>query len=451
MLNISYNSIDRDRVLKDQSAYRHVIDTSASVKIIYLLAALGVFTLIIMFLPWTQNIRSRGLLTTLQPENREQDIHSLITGRIEKWYVKEGELVEKGDTIVFISEMVAEYLDPSLIDRARNQTEAKKASTEAYLDKTVALDQQIQALRQNQVLKLEQARNYLRQTQLKVTSDSIDYHTARLNLEIAENQYQRQNELYQQGLKSLTELQQRKQQLQESLNKRVSAENKWLASKNELINAKIQLNTVSNEFQEKIAKATSDRMSARSQAMEAEGEYQKLSSQLANYQRRSGFYYITAPQEGYVTRAKVHGIGETVKEGEAVFTLVPVNFELAVEMYVRPIDLPLIRKGNRVRLQFDGWPALVFDGWPNLSFGTYAGQIVAYDNAAGPDGNFRVLVAADPQEEPWPELLKLGSGVYGIALLKNVPVWYELWRNLNGFPPDFYWDENKNQTVEEKK
>jgi multidrug resistance efflux pump len=184
-------------------------------------------------------------------------------------------------------------------------------------------------------------------------------------------------------------------------------------------------------------------MSALSASLEAESEYQKLVNQLSNYSQRSGFYYITAPQNGFVTKALVTGIGATIKEGEPVFSFIPADYELAVEIYVRPLDLPLIREGNQVRLQFDGWPALVFRGWPNVSFGTFSGVIVAFDKAAGPDGNFRVLVAQDPNDEPWPELLRLGSGVYGIALLKNVPVWYELWRNLNGFPPDFYIDETE--------
>ncbi len=440
MLNISHNSIDRDRILKDQSSYQEVVGTYFSKATIYVLSGLLFTALVVLFLPWTQNIRSRGKLTTLQPQDREQMINSMISGRVEKWFVREGQLVAAGDTIVFISEINAEYLDPQLLDRAKNQTEAKKASVEAYRQKAEALAQQVQALQKNQSLKLKQAQNYLRQSELKVISDSIELQTAVVNLEIAQTQVDRQEVLYREGLKSLTELELRRQKYQEAFNKKVYAENVWLASKNQLLNAAINLNTVTNDYQEKIAKASSDRMSALSAAMEAEGQYQKLYSQQSNYFQRSGFYYITAPQDGYVTKALVTGIGATIKEGDPVFSFIPANYQLAVEMFVRPIDLPLIREGNRVRLQFDGWPALVFNGWPNLSFGTYSGVIVAFDQAAGPDGNFRVLVAPDPEAAPWPELLRLGSGVYGIALLKNVPVWYELWRNLNGFPPDFYMD-----------
>jgi multidrug resistance efflux pump len=443
MLNISHNSIDRDRILKDQSSYQEVINTHITKSIIYVLTGLLIISLVVLFLPWTQNIRSRGKLTTLQPQDREQMINSMIDGIVEKWFVREGQLIESGDTIVFISEMKSEYLDPQLIDRAKNQSDAKRASVQAYQQKADALAQQVQALRKNQTLKFKQAKNYLQQTQLKVVSDSIEFQTALVNLDIAQKQVDRQEILYKEGLKSLTDLEMRRQKYQEAVNDKVYAENVWLASKNELLNAEINLNNITNEFAEKIAKAQSDRMSALSASLEAESQYQKLVNQLSNYSQRSGFYYITAPQNGFVTKALVTGIGATIKEGEPVFSFIPADYELAVEIYVRPLDLPLIREGNQVRLQFDGWPALVFQGWPNLSFGTFSGVIVAFDKAAGPDGNFRVLVAQDPNDEPWPELLRLGSGVYGIALLKNVPVWYELWRNLNGFPPDFYIDETE--------
>ncbi|MEP5613576.1 MAG: HlyD family efflux transporter periplasmic adaptor subunit [Cyclobacteriaceae bacterium] len=452
MLNISRNSIDRDQILKDQSSYQEVIKTKATKKVIYLLSALFFIGFAMLFLPWTQNIRARGGLTTVRPENREQHIHSVISGRIEKWFVREGQLVNQGDTIVFISEVKAEYLDPNLVEKTRNQANAKRASVGVYTDKAGALGLQVAALQRNQKLKLEQAENYLNQARLKVLSDSIDFETTLINLDIAQRQFDRQQQLYDQGLKSLTELESRRLKLQESLNKKISAQNKWMASKNGQLNAELSLSTVENEFKEKIAKAQSDQMSALSSSLESEAQYNKLSIQEASYERRSDFYVITAPQDGFVTKALITGIGETVKEGDEVFTFIPSHYDLAVELHVPPIDLPLIKEGNRVRLQFDGWPALVFSGWPGLSFGTYAGEVLAFDKVLGPDGKFRILVVPVEGEEPWPTLLRLGSGAYGIAMLKNVPIWYELWRNLNGFPPDFYTEQKSDKKgVAEKK
>ena len=123
-------------------------------------------------------------------------------------------------------------------------------------------------------------------------------------------------------------------------------------------------------------------------------------------------------------------------------TIMPEGYELAIETYVSPIDAPLIHPGERVRVQFDGWPAIVFSGWESLSFGTYAAKVVAIENFISPNGKYRVLLAPDDKDHPWPEQLRVGSGTKSIALLNDVPIWFELWRNLNGFPPNFYTPEN---------
>jgi hypothetical protein len=34
-------------------------------------------------------------------------------------------------------------------------------------------------------------------------------------------------------------------------------------------------------------------------------------------------------------------------------------------------------------------------------------------------------------EKNWPSNLKIGTGAQGFALLNDVPIWYELWRQLN--------------------
>ncbi len=119
----------------------------------------------------------------------------------------------------------------------------------------------------------------------------------------------------------------------------------------------------------------------------------------------------------------------------------PSNFDLAIEMFVKPMDLPLIQMGETVRIQFDGWPARLFAGWPGASFGTFTGKVVAIDNMiTSSSSDYRILVAPDEDDEPWPTALRPGSGAWAIALLNDVPIWYEVWRQLNGFPPDFYED-----------
>ena len=116
----------------------------------------------------------------------------------------------------------------------------------------------------------------------------------------------------------------------------------------------------------------------------------------------------------------------------------PTQYDLAVETYVEPIDLPLLNIGEKVRIQFDGWPAIVFSGWPNVSYGTYGGKIVAIENFISDNGKYRVLLAPENENNTWPEAIRVGSGAKTMALLNDVPIWFELWRKLNGFPPNYY-------------
>ena len=415
-------------------------------KIILYVSLLGV---VILFLPWTQNISGSGAVTTLKPNQRPQTIQSAIAGRIEKWYVQEGDFVKKGDTILFISEIKEDYFDPNLVENTKSQVDAKKMAGQSYGGKVTSLSAQINAIENERILKLQQAQNKIRQGVLKVQSDSMDLEAVKTQIKIANTQFNRSVTLNKEGLKPLTDVEEKRLKLQEVEAKIITQENKLLASKNELINAKVEVNRISAEYAEKSSKAQSDQFTALSSQYDTEAQVNKLQNQYVNYQIRNGMYYIKAPQDGYVNRAIQSGIGETIKEGTQIVSIMPAKYDIAVETYVSPTDLPLIHKGEKVRIWFDGWPTVVFSGWPNMSYGTFGGKIVAIENFISPNGKFRVLIAPDEKEEAWPKQVSIGSGAQTLALLENVPIWFELWRKLNGFPPNYY--QPNGETTKEKK
>lgn len=427
-----------DTIVKKYSAIERIDKKKTSIPLMRLLFIGLILLIIIFFMPWTQNIHSPGKVTTINPDSRPQTIHSTIDGRIEKWYVKEGDFVQKGDTILFISEIKNDYLDPNLVENTKDQLSAKELSVDSYMDKARALDNQIDALIETRILKLKQTENKIKQAKLKIIADSMDYQTSKAQFDIAKEQYNRMEELYKKGLKSLTEMENRRMTMQKSQAEMISYENKLLTSRNELINAEVEYNSVNAQYRDDIAKAEAEKFATYSNMYEAETNVLKLQNQYTNYSLRNNMYFITAPQDGYITKAIQYGIGKTIKEGEEIVSLMPANYELAIESYVRPIDLPLLEKGQKVRVQFDGWPAIVFSGWPNVSYGTYGGIIYAIDNFANEKGEYRIMIQPDKSDHSWPEQLRVGSGAHTMILLKDVPVWYEVWRQINGFPPEYY-------------
>jgi len=440
MLNLSDVSITHLLKKKNLRSFEMLRDAYSYsydrlVKVALILLAVVV---IIMFLPWTQNVRSKGELIALRPDQRPQTIQSVIAGRIEKWYVQEGQFVTKGDTILRISEVKDEYFDPNLLNNTQLQLDAKEFSKLSYEEKVNALDKQIAALQEANKLKISQAKNKVLQNILKVTSDSIDYQASKINFSVSNEQYLRMKSLHDEGLRSLTDLENRNLKLQEAQAKLISQENKLLTSKNELINSKIELNGIEAEYRDKIAKTSSEKYSALSGQYDTDASINKLKNQYSNYKVRTSLYFILAPQDGYVTQAKQVGLGETIKEGDDIISIMPATYDLAVQMYIKPIDLPLFEKGQKVMIQFDGWPAIIFSGWPGISYGTYQGEVLAMDNFISPNNMYRILVKPAINSQPWPEQLRVGAGVKALTLLKNVQVWYELWRQINGFPPDYY-------------
>ena len=425
--------------MKTLTAYNNIYRHNKNSRIKYWTMGFLIALLIILFLPWTQNIRARGNVTTLRQEQRPQELNSIIPGKIVKWFVKEGDMVQAGDTILQISEVKDDYLDPNLMNRTSEQLGAKQMSIEYYKNKVSTSQTQIGALDNNRMLKQSQLQNKIQQLKLKLQSDSAENIAAMNDLSIATLQFKRQKTMYDSGLVSLTQLEQRNQAWQNALAKKTSAENKLGGTKQELIIAGIEMDAINQDYVEKVSKAQGDQFQSLSQIAGGQGDVAKLQNQYSNYNIRSGMYFITAPQAGQVTKAKKAGIGEIIKEGEMLVEIVPDKMDYAVELFVDPMDLPLISVKQKVRFMFDGFPAIVFSGWPNASYGTFSGEVVAIENAVSPNGKFRVLIKEDENDKKrWPKELKIGAGTQGIALLKNVPVWYELWRNINGFPPDFY-------------
>ncbi len=373
---------------------------------------MGLFSIfmVVLFLPWQQNIHGKGKVTALSPSNRPQTVETTIAGRIQIWKIQEGQLVRKGDTIVIISEVKEKYFDPQMLSRLRQVIASKEQSMNSKDMKAQALKKQIAALEDGMRFKVEQSKAKLE--------------AERVRFENMKNQYERNKKLFEAGNIPLTKFQ--------------DIEYKYQGSEADFVNAEVEIERVKSEYLDKINKAESDLNNTLSEQFETQGDLAKLRNEYSNTEIRSQQYFILAPQDGYVVKATQAGIGETIKEGDAVCTILPQSSDVAVEMYVRAMDVPLISKGRKVRVQFDGFPALQFSGWPSVSVGSFGGIVEVIDYVNTHPGEFRILVIPDRNDDVWPKQVRVGSGTKGWVMLDDVPVWYEIWRSLNGFPPSLY-------------
>ncbi|BEV04413.1 HlyD family efflux transporter periplasmic adaptor subunit [Chryseobacterium gambrini] len=406
--------------------------------------------IITLFLPWTQNIKVMGNVSTLYQEQRPQQLNSPIPGRIIKWYVKNGDYVKKGDTLLQLSEVKEDYLDPLLVKRTEMQVEAKKGVRDYYEAKVGTTNSQLQALNSARDLKLSQLKVKISQLNNKLAGEEAELEAAKNELRMTSDQYERQKKMYDEGLVSLTQFQQRSVSYQNALAKKTATENKLAQTRQEIVNVSIEQNATIQDYNEKLSKTEGDRFQSMGQIEGSDGDIAKLENQVANYKARQGLYFVIASQDGQVVQINKAGIGEILKDGESIGIIVPEKVDYAVEIYIKPVDLPLVKEGQRVMCIFDGFPAIVFSGWPNSSYGTFAGKVIAVENNISANGMFKALVIQDKNEKQWPPKIKMGTGVQGIAILNDVPIWYELWRNINGFPPDYYEVKTEKSAKDEK-
>jgi len=425
MLKISSKSVEK-MMPQDRLYSLRSLDTPMAGKILaFWLMGIGFIFFLVLFLPWQQNIRGNGKVTALSPSNRPQTIETIIAGRIQRWNVREGQFVKKGDTIAVISEVKEKYFDPQFLVRLREIIDSKSSSLNSKNQKAKALRRQITALG-------EGMRTQMNQAKAKLEAEQVRFDNAK-------NQFDRNKKLFDAGNIPLTKYQ--------------DIEYNYQAAEADYINAEIEIDRVEADYLDKINKAESDLNNTLAEQFDTEADIAKLRNELVNMEIRSQQYFILAPQNGFVVKATQAGIGETIKEGDPVCTIMPQSDDVAVEMFVKAMDVPLISKGRKVRIEFDGFPALQFSGWPSVSVGSFGGTVEVIDYVNSRPGEFRILVIPDREDEKWPKQIRNGSGTQGWVMLDDVPVWYEIWRQLNGFPPSLYEEplEDSLEKIEETK
>jgi multidrug resistance efflux pump len=305
---------------------------------VMLLAAILIVVAFLIYVPWVQTTSGRGVVTTLSPNERRQDINALVPGRIEEWYVRDGSTVKKGDPIVRIAD-----IDPQLLDRLQSER---------------------------------------RQIELQLQAAQSALATAQID-------ERRSRELFQAGLSARRDY--------------------------ELAQIKVA------DMQGRVAATQAD-----------------LNRADVNIARQS-VQIVRAPRNGFIQSLNAGDAATFINAGDVLATFVPDGAERVVEVFIDGRDVALVKPGDKTRIMFEGWPAVQFSGWPSRAIGTFGGRVIAVDHSAQPNGRFRVLIAEDRSDgQGWPaeRYVRFGAAVQSWVLLETVPVGYEIWRQLNNFPPE---------------
>ncbi|MBI1354205.1 MAG: HlyD family efflux transporter periplasmic adaptor subunit [Acidobacteria bacterium] len=378
--------------------------------------------------PWQQNVVASGQVVAFDPVERRQFIEAPVDGRIIRWEVVEGARVSRGDVLLEIRDN-----DPALVERMELERTATDGVREAALRKAQSIREKIDRLQYTRDRAIAAADSKIHVADDKIKAAERGLEAAEAAEKTARLNFDRQLRLNDKGLASrrnyeLSELQ---------FNQTVASANKARADLNAERNSRVALlaerEKIDAENQAKVEDARASLESALSDAQKGIAELTKVDVRLA----RQATQVVTAPADGVVLRVTARQGAEMVKAGDMLMELVPISTHNVVELWVDGNDAPLVSPGRKVRLQFEGWPALQFAGWPSIAVGTFGGEVLLVDASDNGMGKFRALVQADPEDAEWPEQRYLRQGVRanGWILLDKVSLGFELWRQFNGFPP----------------
>lgn len=406
---------------------------------ILLLGFAGIIVAALILVPWRQTVIGQGEVSIFNPLDRPQSVDAQIKGRLVELMVQEGDVVKKGQIIATLEDRDTKYLDPAQSERIAGQIEALEEKKLATLSRLEALNSQLDTIDMTRVAKQNSVSAKVTQQTQKLDVYRQQLRMGEQDVVTAKLQEERIRALEEAGLKS-------RRDLELSIQKRVEAEVKLQKMRGELrlydqdiTLSQLEKAKIDAEAAEKRQKVMESTAKARENIAEIEEKLEKLKSEAGALSVRRSLQQIVAPTDGRIVNLQKLGLGQLVKEGQNIAYVVPETEQLGVELYLSGIDAPLVEKGVTVRLMFEGFPAVPFAGWDWASVGTFGGVVTSIDpvnTENGKQNGFRVWVLPDPDAPAWPdhERLRLGAKVNGWLQLNQVPLYYELWRQLNAFP-----------------
>ncbi|MEY2724531.1 MAG: Hemolysin secretion protein chromosomal [Planctomycetota bacterium] len=448
-----YSSVERRRSILAPVAFSNALMPSLQLArssrlvrriAVWLLLMLIATTALMAFAPWQQTVTGAGFVVAYAPRERQQVLEAPIEGRIVSWNesLVENGRIEEGELIAEIRDLDADYAT-----RLAGQLENTSSMLAASNRIVEATEGQLNAYRQvqQQVTLAQDA--YVQAATEKVSAAEQKLAVASAGIPQQQAAFDRAKMLHEQGNLSLEKLQETERKLLESQAKVREETANVSAAKSDLMGKQSDRLAYIQKASADVSYYQGALDKAHAEVAKAEKELFEMQSKVA----RQNTQRIVAPFSGFVVEISPNIGTQLVKKGDPICRIVPDTKDRAVQIWLDGNDAPLVNEGDHVRLQFEGWPAIQFAGWPSVAVGTFGGTVASVDMIDNGKGKFRCQIRPDtPAEWPDDRYLRQGVRANGWVLLETVPLWFEFWRQLNGFPPALE-DPSSARSLSEKK
>lgn len=380
-----------------------------------------------MFLPWQQTVKGEGEVIAYSPSERSYQVFSPIDGFINKIHVVENKFVKAGEVILEIKPVDQKYMDrlKEIEIQTRTQTKFLDDSINILINKkSVTLDE-MQAGLIAYDSKIKAIEDKIRELEIKKEAFYQHYEITKLN-------YERIKKLFEEGIESQRNFELERNNLAKAKADLESVKIQIDIEKQNLMAVKQEKEKFLREYKNKTLTLEKEIMETKTKLASYQKELRKIESEISEYSTA----YIRAKEDGYVVRIYKNDTNQLIKKGEPVLMFAPVIHKRTILVKLPEFDMPLVKEGLPARIWFYGWPAINIPGWPAVRYGTFEGVVERLDPVRHEDGVYYAFIV-ETEDEKWPtsDILRPGSRATVWIRLATVPIWYEIWRKLNGFPP----------------
>lgn len=390
----------------------------------------GLLVLLMMAVaPWRQTAPGQGRVIAFAPMARQQFVEAPVDARVARWHVQEGARVTAGSPLVELRDV-----DPELIQRLEQELTAVRARIAAAEAREAALQARAKALElsRERALAAAQRRVTMAAQRTRAADQALKAaEAARLTAQLNQD---RQRVLRERGLAADRAVELADLDMTRALTDLDRAKAGLAGAEADQAALEADQARIDTDGRAGIEDARGGAASARAEAENGRAELARLEVRRSRQTAQT----VLAPRDGVVFRLIAFETGGLVKMGDPLVLLVPETRDLAIEAWVSGNDAPLVRNNRNVRIIFEGFPAIQFSGWPEASIGTFGGRVAFVETTDDGQGRFRVVIVPDA-ERAWPEpaILRQGMRANVWVLLDVVTLGYELWRQFNGFPPNY--------------
>lgn len=280
----------------------HLEKNSTKSQIIYIVVILA-FIMGIVSLPLIYvNVTVQGA-GIVRPVTEKTEVKALVSGRISSIFIKDGQTVQKGDTIIIIqsAKLTSQY---SLLEKQKQETE-----------------------------------NYIKDLEKLVILKASTFKS---------NKYQGE---YFKFKEQIAQVKNKRKKAKQELDRNKTLLEQEFISKKEYDDLKYQYTLVDNEYNVIVSNQLSIWKSDLSRYRLS---FEDTKSQIEQLQKEQEYYIVKAPVTGTIEQFTGVYEGTNIQAGQTITGISPET-DLIAEVYVTPKDIGYLNKGNKLNIQVDAF------------------------------------------------------------------------------------------------